>query len=141
MAAIIAAEKDGGQFSEHIFCRCSLSLHLSLIAFMIFVFNILQFHHAMSQWRFLFVYSAWCVAYPFNLRLHNLSSIPSISSLDIALPSVPRFSSSRSLTTCMFECFSLFSVSHLRLFFFPFGFLGPHPRHMEVPRLGVELEL
>ena len=26
------------------------------------------------------------------------------------------------------------------LFFF-FGFLGPHPQHMEVPRLGVESEL
>ena len=26
-------------------------------------------------------------------------------------------------------------------FFFFFVFLGPHPRHMEVPRLGVELEL
>ena len=25
--------------------------------------------------------------------------------------------------------------------FFFFGFLGPHPRHMEVPRLGVESEL
>ena len=32
----------------------------------------------------------------------------------------------------------------LRLFFFFFFFLvflGPHPQHMEVPRLGVELEL
>ena len=28
----------------------------------------------------------------------------------------------------------------LSLFFF-FGFLGPHPWHMEIPRLGVELEL
>ena len=27
------------------------------------------------------------------------------------------------------------------LFFFFFGFLGPHPRHMEVPRLGVQSEL
>ena len=27
------------------------------------------------------------------------------------------------------------------LFVFCFCFLGPHPRHMEVPRLGVELEL
>ena len=26
-------------------------------------------------------------------------------------------------------------------FFFLFGFLGPHVWHMEVPRLGVELEL
>ena len=32
------------------------------------------------------------------------------------------------------ECFSII------LFFF-FFFLGPHPLHMEVPRLGVELEL
>ena len=27
------------------------------------------------------------------------------------------------------------------LFCFVFVFLGPHPRHVEVPRLGVELEL
>ena len=26
-------------------------------------------------------------------------------------------------------------------FFLFFGFLGPHPRHVEVPRLGVKLEL
>ena len=26
-------------------------------------------------------------------------------------------------------------------FFFFFCFLGPHPQHMEVPRLGVELEM
>ena len=26
-------------------------------------------------------------------------------------------------------------------FFFFFGFLGPHLQHLEVPRLGVELEL
>ena len=26
-------------------------------------------------------------------------------------------------------------------FFFFFSFLGPHPRHMEVPRLGVKSEL
>jgi len=32
-------------------------------------------------------------------------------------------------------------ISHPFFFFFPFGFLGPHPQHMEVPRLGVELEL
>ena len=30
--------------------------------------------------------------------------------------------------------------AHYRLFFF-FFFLWPHPQHMEVPRLGVELEL
>ena len=27
------------------------------------------------------------------------------------------------------------------LFIFLFAFLGPHPRHVEVPRLGVKLEL
>ena len=32
-------------------------------------------------------------------------------------------------------CFSIFSV------FFSFVFLGPHPRHLEVPRLGVQSEL
>ena len=38
---------------------------------------------------------------------------------------------------------TLFFVSlFLFLFLFlSFVFLGPHPRHMEVPRLGVELEL
>ena len=34
---------------------------------------------------------------------------------------------------CLLKC-------HLFFFFF-FVFLGPYPRHMEVPRLGVELEL
>ena len=34
----------------------------------------------------------------------------------------------------------LFFLSFLFFFLF-FCFLGPHPRHMEVPRLGVELEL
>ena len=29
----------------------------------------------------------------------------------------------------------------LLLFFFSFAILGPHPWHMEVPRLGVKLEL
>ena len=33
------------------------------------------------------------------------------------------------------------SVSILILFFFFFALLGPYPRHMEVPRLGVKLEL
>ena len=28
-----------------------------------------------------------------------------------------------------------------QIFFFVFAFLGPHLRHMEVPRLGVESEL
>ena len=34
-------------------------------------------------------------------------------------------------------------VSHTASFFFFFfwSFLGPHPQHMEVPRLGVESEL
>ena len=35
------------------------------------------------------------------------------------------------LIFCLFVCF----------LFVCFCFLGPHPRHMEVPRLGVELEL
>ena len=29
----------------------------------------------------------------------------------------------------------------LKAFLFSFFFLGPHPRHMEVPRLGVQAEL
>ena len=33
-----------------------------------------------------------------------------------------------------------FGVNRCKLFFF-FVFLGPHPRHMEVPRLGAELKL
>ena len=36
--------------------------------------------------------------------------------------------------------FSFFSFVFLFVFFF-LVFLGPHPRHMEVPRLGVESEL
>ena len=35
--------------------------------------------------------------------------------------------------------FDLFLFSYFILFYF--CFLGPHPRHMEVPRLGVESEL
>ena len=36
-----------------------------------------------------------------------------------------------------FKIFSLFYF----LFFLSFVFSGPHPQHVEVPRLGVELEL
>ena len=38
---------------------------------------------------------------------------------------------SQTVFPCLFFSFS----------FFFFGFLGPHPQHMEVPRLGVKLEL
>ena len=39
-------------------------------------------------------------------------------------------------------CVIFFSIAHQPGFFFVlFCFLGPHPRHMEVPRIGVELEL
>ena len=44
----------------------------------------------------------------------------------------------------MFPLSSSFSFSlslFFFFFFFFFGFLGPHPWHMEIPRLGVELEL
>ena len=40
-----------------------------------------------------------------------------------------------SLSEYLIYLFSLF------FFFFPFSFLGLHPRHMQVPRLGVESEL
>ena len=33
------------------------------------------------------------------------------------------------------------SYIYIYILFFFFGFLGPHLRHMEVPRLGVQLEL
>ena len=53
------------------------------------------------------------------------------------------YSNTRFLTHCTIRELPplqfLFSLS-LSLFFF-FFFLGPHPWHMEVPRLGVELEL
>ena len=39
----------------------------------------------------------------------------------------------------LFSC--LCSYSSLHFFFFFFFFLGPHVQHMEVPRLGVQLEL
>ena len=35
----------------------------------------------------------------------------------------------------------LFVCDYFHNFFLSFVFLGPHPRHMEVPRLGVESEL
>ena len=39
-------------------------------------------------------------------------------------------------------CFVLFLRTELRLsLFFGLFVLGPHPQHMEVPRLGVESEL
>ena len=34
-----------------------------------------------------------------------------------------------------------YEVSFFLFFFFSLSFLGPLPRHMEVPRLGVESEL
>ena len=37
--------------------------------------------------------------------------------------------------------FGEISIQVLRLFYFILFYLGPHLRHMEVPRLGVELEL
>ncbi|MBL0864785.1 hypothetical protein IBN19_04856 [Escherichia coli] len=38
-------------------------------------------------------------------------------------------------------CIFLFFIYFLFLFLVFLPFLGPHPQHMEVPRLGVELEL
>ena len=40
-----------------------------------------------------------------------------------------------------FECHKFLMACHCILFFFFFFLLGPHLRHMEVHRLGVELEL
>ena len=42
--------------------------------------------------------------------------------------------------TSQFRSFMLTALRPLELFFF-FCFLGPPPQHMEVPRLGVEMEL
>ena len=42
---------------------------------------------------------------------------------------------------CVFSVLGLFFVVFVFLFFVFFCFLGPHPQHMEVPRLGVESEL
>ena len=43
----------------------------------------------------------------------------------------------------IFLCFltPVLEEASLYIFFIFSPFLGPHPRHMEVPRLGVELEL
>ena len=41
-----------------------------------------------------------------------------------------------------FRTFYIFQyIQYIFFSFFFFFFLGPHPRHMEVPRLGVELEV
>ena len=37
------------------------------------------------------------------------------------------------------KCF--FTIGHVKSFFLFFFFQGPHPWHLEVPRLGVQLEL
>jgi len=39
---------------------------------------------------------------------------------------------------CLFIYLFIFTVN---IFFLSFVFLGPHSQHMEVPRLGVQLEL
>ena len=41
----------------------------------------------------------------------------------------------------LFNCFVLFCFILFYFYFLSFVLGGPHPRHMEVPRLGVELEL
>lgn len=105
--------KDWGQFSEHIFVvNLSLSLFLPLslsYTFYDFVFNVLYFHYAVSKWRFLFVYSVdnWYIPSIWGFIISH--QFLAMSSLDIALPSVPQFPSSRSLSTCILESFNLFS--------------------------------
>lgn len=52
---------------------------------------------------------------------------------------------------CEFQCckvgnliyfwMNIFILPRHGYFFFLFVFLGPHPRHMDVPRVGTELEL
>ena len=57
-------------------------------------------------------------------------------------PSVP-FSNQRFFKDCLFHSENKFTCKFLRLLTFFFGgvSLGPHLRHIEVPRLGVQLEL
>ena len=44
--------------------------------------------------------------------------------------------------SCVFQAIgNILFVCVCVSFFFNYYFLGPHPLHMEVPRLGVELEL
>ena len=62
-----------------------------------------------------------------------LALVSSQVSSHVHMTWMPSFTSSSSLSFCF--CFFLFFV------FLFFCFLGLHPWHMEVPRLGVELEL
>ena len=50
------------------------------------------------------------------------------------------FNSSPETSSCPGVC-SQINKLILKIHFLSFVFLGPHPRHMEVPRLGVESEL
>ena len=60
----------------------------------------------------------------------------------VFMPNEVRFTQARHLQTCP-GLFEIIGNSHkpLSLLVYFFAFIGPHPRHMEVPRLGVESEL
>ena len=62
----------------------------------------------------------------------GIQSSPQSSDNTVSLTARLLGNSSYSLALGNFYCF---------IFFFFFGFLGPHLQHMEVPRLGVKLEL
>ena len=81
-----------------------------------------------------------------NIFVCKLSNFQIISLEKIPSSEIPEV---RGLNGCKKSChvinyFSDVPSQHLfsgSLFFFFFVFLGPYPRPMEVPRLGVQLEL
>ena len=79
-----------------------------------------------------------------------MSKFPEVGDYDTALKcylELGRRSVNVHMTKSMSEHLMIIYVSifiinmHLTFLFFVFCFLGPHPWHMEVPRLGVQLEL
>lgn len=106
--------KDWGQFSEHIFVgNLSLSLsfylHLSLTAFTIL--SLISYSFTMlclsGDFSLFILLGSWYILSIWGFIISH--QFLAMSSLDIALPSVPQFPSSRSLSTCILESFNLFS--------------------------------
>ena len=82
------------------------------------------------------VVTTLCVRVPKFLHLPQLNVVP----LGHHLPVSASPSSSNHHSTLCFYKLGQFSFSFLFYFIF-LSFLGPHPRRMEVSKLGVELEL